>query len=324
MSNNAEAQQPVIKDRLGGQYSEPIRLARESMRKTNNPLIKLSRTYLGQIVVAVLTYVLLQKLLVPAVGSLIMGPIVQSGVVPPTASTAVQAYSEIILMAGFLLFMRFAEGRNFAAMGFIRKNVLRDLLLGYLADAMLFFVATGLTVLITGGSIEWVGTITPGILLFAFLGFFIQGSAEEVNGRSYVFLSTSRKHPEWLGALTSGVIFGLIHLTNQGITPLAVTNIVLVGIAFCLAVLLFENVWCVCAVHAAWNFTQGNILGLAVSGMEPGPSVLKTVFTTENELLSGGVFGIEANIITTMVYLVVIAVLVVLLLKKKAAKEAAA
>ena len=323
MSSNTETQKTAIKDMLGGEKSLPIQLVRKSMRETSNPFIKLCRSYPGQIVIAVITYLLLQKVLVTKIGYLVLFPLVEKGIVPPAATTAAQAYFEIIMMAGFILFMRFAEGRSFAAMGFIRKKVLGNVLFGYLAGVCLFSAAAALTVLVTGGRIEWAGTITPGFFLFAFFGFLIQGSAEEVNGRSYIFLSVSRKHPEWLAALTSGLIFGCIHLTNQGITPLAITNTVLFGIAFCFAVLLTENVWCVCAAHAAWNFAQGNLFGVSVSGNESGPSVFKTTFATDNELLSGGVYGIESNIITTALVLILIIVLI-LLLKKKAARQAAA
>ena len=321
MSNSTGTK--VIKDRLGGEYSLPIQLVRKSMRETDNPFIKLCRTYPGQILIAVITYILFQRILVKKIVYLILPPLLKKGIVPTTAITVSLAYFEIFMGIGFILFMRFVEGRNFAAMGFIRKNVLSNVLLGYLAGVFLFFVAMILTVLATGGRIEWAGTITPGFFLFALLGFLIQSSAEELNGRSYIFLSVSRNHPEWLAALTSGLIFGLIHLTNKGITPLSVTNIALAGIVFCLAVLLFENVWCVCAAHGAWNFSQGNIFGLAISGNDPGPSLFKATFNSENELLSGGIFGIEGNIVTTCLFLVIM-VLLIFLLKKKAAKRAAA
>ena len=66
----------------------------------------------------------------------------------------------------------------------------------------------------------------------------------------------------------------------------------------------------VAALHGAWNFAQGNIVGVAVSGQNAGGSLLH--FQARSGLpdwLSGGAFGLEGNIVTCLVLLVGIIIL---------------
>ena len=50
--------------------------------------------------------------------------------------------------------------------------------------------------------------------------------------------------------------------------------------------------------HFTWNTFQGVIYGMPVSGLTV-PGVVKTEFTANN-LLNGGMFGIEGGILTTL------------------------
>ncbi|MBQ7581812.1 MAG: CPBP family intramembrane metalloprotease, partial [Lachnospiraceae bacterium] len=185
-----------------------------------------------------------------------------------------------------------------------------------LAGFGMFTVTMLVTVFATGGHIEWFGTLAPWFFFVALFCFAIQSSAEEIDGRSCIFLSTARKHPDWISAVISGAFFGGIHLTNPGVTVLSTLNSALIGVMFCLLVLLFENVWIVCAMHTPWNFAQGNIYGLLVWGHDAGGSILKATIESENELLSGGAYGVESNLITTVLILILIVVLAIVLKNK--------
>ncbi len=66
-----------------------------------------------------------------------------------------------------------------------------------------------------------------------------------------------------------------------------------------------DNIWGVAALHGAWNFAQGNLVGVAVSGQNAGGSLLH--FQARSgvpDWLSGGAFGLEGNIVTCLVLLV--------------------
>ena len=78
-----------------------------------------------------------------------------------------------------------------------------------------------------------------------------------------------------------------------------------------------DNIWGVAALHGAWNFAQGNLVGVSVSGQNAGASLLH--FQARSGLpdwLSGGAFGLEGNIVTCLVLLVGIIILRLQLKKK--------
>jgi hypothetical protein len=60
-----------------------------------------------------------------------------------------------------------------------------------------------------------------------------------------------------------------------------------------------RTLWMPIGLHAAWNFTQGGIFGVPVSGHVSHGLVQATL--TGPALLSGGAFGLEASVIALAV-----------------------
>ncbi|MGB5078440.1 MAG: CPBP family intramembrane glutamic endopeptidase, partial [Sphingorhabdus sp.] len=58
--------------------------------------------------------------------------------------------------------------------------------------------------------------------------------------------------------------------------------------------MLTRRLWAAIGLHMAWNFTQGGIFGVAVSGFETS-GLLKPVMEGP-DLLTGGAFGAEASL----------------------------
>jgi len=73
--------------------------------------------------------------------------------------------------------------------------------------------------------------------------------------------------------------------------------------------LKFNSIWGVCAIHSAWNFVQGNIFGLQVSGMDK----MVTIWRFEaigNDYITGGDFGPEGGLSVSIVLLIALIVLI--------------
>lgn len=111
------------------------------------------------------------------------------------------------------------------------------------------------------------------------------------------------------------LVFALLHLGNPGIlsTPLPLLNIFLVGIFFAITREITKGLWFPIGFHLSWNFVQGNVLGLAVSGTEGGS--LMTSGVKGLPIISGGIFGAEGSLITTIILL--LACLLVLNIQRK-------
>lgn len=301
-----------------GYICEPVRLARQSLWGRENRFLSVCRSLPGEVVIAFLLYFLLQRILVPLIGSFVFNAVLLPlfGEDLMVFVTPIQAWLEIIMMAGFIAYMRFVQRRSFAAMGFIRKKWALWYLMGIGCGLTFFFVSLLLSVVLTGGGIVYNGSISPMMFLFALMGWMIQGMAEEVDGRGYMFLSISRSHKEYVGILVSGLFFGIIHINNSGATPLSVLNTTLWGILFCLLFIATENIWFIGALHASWNLAQGNVFGVSVSGSEPGPSIFRAQLVGDNAIFTGGAYGIEGNVVTTIIILVMIMASLLIIHKK--------
>ena len=60
-----------------------------------------------------------------------------------------------------------------------------------------------------------------------------------------------------------------------------------------------KNIYSAIGFHFIWNFALFNVIGLNLSGIEITNSIFK--FNVENMFLTGGNYGIESSILTTIV-----------------------
>jgi hypothetical protein len=83
----------------------------------------------------------------------------------------------------------------------------------------------------------------------------------------------------------------------------ATVNTALVGIPFSIAYLRTRMLWLPIGMHLAWNFVQGFVLGLPVSGVRAPVSILRGE-ATGSKLLTGGEYGPEAGLLATGIIIV--------------------
>mgnify|MGYP000902493869 FL=1 len=141
-------------------------------------------------------------------------------------------------------------------------------------------------------------------------GWIVQSSTEEIITRGWLMHIIGAKHNQALGFIISSILFGVLHIFNPGVSLLSILNIVLVGFLFGLYVIDTKDVWGACGLHAAWNFAQGNIYGFNVSGISSSTDTLISFTSKGTDILTGGAFGPEASIFTTIVLLIGIVALV--------------
>jgi len=141
-----------------------------------------------------------------------------------------------------------------------------------------------------------------GMLVLLLIGFLIQGMSEEVLCRGYFLVSIARnKGNVWLGIIVSSIAFAALHLGNLGIAPLAFINLILFGLFAGVYFVKRGNIWGIAAIHSIWNFAQGNIFGILVSGNDFGTTVFTSTINENMTFINGGDFGLEGGILTTVV-----------------------
>lgn len=220
-----------------------------------------------------------------------------------------------------IVFCRFIEKRSFESMGLKKEKLLPNYAIGLLIGFAAYSAALGVTILAGAANYEGGAFRNPLVYFIICIGWIIQGTEEEIVCRGYLMSSLSTKVPLWAAVLISSAIFGVMHIFNAGFTILACLNITLVGIMFALVAIRFDSLIPSCAIHSVWNWAQGNFYGMPVSGNASGPSVMKFSLPEGMELWTGGEFGIESGLGTTIVITAICAALLLIPQRRKAAKE---
>ncbi|MBO5903153.1 MAG: CPBP family intramembrane metalloprotease [Tidjanibacter sp.] len=213
-------------------------------------------------------------------------------------------FMTIFPILGAILYIKVLEGRSMASMGFIKCGWWRHYLCGFGVGLAMCSVALLLALILGGMGVSEVAT-RPNMTLWllTLAGFMVQGMSEEVMLRGYLTVSLASRMPVWLSVAITSLLFAFMHGGNTGLTPLSLVNLVLFGIFAAVFMLRYDNIWGIGALHSAWNFCQGNIFGVAVSGSNAGDTLLSfSVLEGAPRWISGGEFGLEGSIVTTVVF----------------------
>ena len=218
-----------------------------------------------------------------------------------------------LLAFGFILntafrWTRKVEKRPIRTLGFYKENFLSALFKGYGLGLSLFILAlAGLVVL---GQYQFdsihLDTYSLAFTLFTIPFWILQGTAEELVTRAWLIPQLAKRTNLKLAVLISSIFFTLLHMGNSGLTPLSLVNLFLFGVAMALYLLKTDTVWGVAGIHGAWNFAQGNLFGILVSGQPSGTSLMTFLPQGDQDWLSGASFGIEGSIMTSLVLLLLI------------------
>ncbi|MEM7033519.1 MAG: CPBP family intramembrane glutamic endopeptidase [Chloroflexota bacterium] len=259
-------------------------------------------------VIAVI-YILFQRLGAEQVSKLVADGELETivGQVQPQSAVdmmlfLITAFFGIYVLVG--LWVRFFEGRPIGSLGLSTEHPFRQFWRGFLIGAGMFILAVlpgmgfGLFTLEVGPVFTTSVLTGVGLVL---IGWLVQGSAEEFIFRGWIFPVISARYSLWLGILLSSLLFAVAHSLNPNIGWLAVLNLFLFGVFTALYALNEESIWGVCGIHAVWNWVQGNLLGLEVSGSRPGDVSLFVIKETGADMLTGGAFGPEGGLMVTAV-----------------------
>ena len=134
--------------------------------------------------------------------------------------------------------------------------------------------------------------IFPSLIAMAIM----PGFMEELLFRGILFHFLERFGGSWFALALTSALFGLAHIFNDNATALSSFAIAIeAGVLLGGAYMLTRSLWVPIGLHAAWNFTQGEIYDVPVSGFDQHGLV--TAKLSGPELLSGGAFGLEASVI---------------------------
>ena len=217
-----------------------------------------------------------------------------------------ELFSFVIILFLYIFWVKVIEKNALSSLGFVKRNWLK-----YLGWGIMFsLVQMGVIALIYQiggiGSFE-LNELSLEPILFI-LGLFpfwlLQGGTEEVATRGWLLTRIAARTNLPLAIAISSSLFGILHMGNAGVTFLSVLNIILDGVLAGLLFIYTDSIWLVVAQHGTWNYVQGNLLGFQVSGTGADASIFSFTMGSGPDWLTGGTFGAEGSIITTLVLLV--------------------
>lgn len=200
-----------------------------------------------------------------------------------------------------IIYCRNIEVRPVSSMGVRKNKIIPHYLIGLAVGIVMMTAITILSVVTGVNDISLCSNINVGIILLYLLGFFVQGMSEEFIFRGYLMTTIGGHHSPFLAVGISSFAFAIAHTANPGFNVFSCINLILFGIFAGVYMICFDDIWGVCGIHSIWNFMQGNFYGISVSGTGNTESVFRTSAVTEHSWLSGGKFGIEGSIFTTLI-----------------------
>jgi len=205
---------------------------------------------------------------------------------------------------------KYLEDLPFRALGcWFTKNWLKDLVLGLFFGAATISIAALIAFISGGLSFQPNQTagqsailLTLGISLIVFI---VAAAFEEILFRGYIFQTLARANLAWLSIALTSLFFAAGHLTNPNASYISTLNTALAGVWFGVAYLKTRTLWFVFGLHLMWNWFQGAIFGIEVSGIK---SLTTTPLFQEIDSgpiwLTGESYGIEGGIVSTIALII--------------------
>ena len=175
----------------------------------------------------------------------------------------------------------------------------KELGLGLLIGLLLFSAMTGIVALL--GGFEVLGLRGQGALWAMLAMAVTSGTIEEIMFRGILLRHLEALLGTWAALGITSLLFGAAHLPNPGATLFSAFAIAMeAGILLGAAYLVTRRLWLAVGIHAAWNFTQGWVFSVPVSGGE-APLGLLITRRIGPDWLTGGDFGLEASVVGMVV-----------------------
>jgi membrane protease YdiL (CAAX protease family) len=203
------------------------------------------------------------------------------------------AIRALVPLAAYLILVKLIERRALTELA--PRSLLPQGLLGVLLGLVLFSAVVAMLWLAGSYHVTSIRPDAPwfGALLVVGLG---AGIGEEIMFRGVLFRIVEEGLGTWWALAISALLFGAIHIANPGATLWSSAAIAIeAGLLFGLLYHVTRSLPICMGVHAAWNFAQGTIYGIPVSGSTAEGWLVSR--RSGPDWLSGGVFGAEASVV---------------------------
>ena len=237
--------------------------------------------------------------------------------------TLITYYGYIIISGVALLYWKLIEKKPLSEMGL--TNHFGNYFIGAIIGVLL--LAVSVVAIILTGNIEYHGVFENADILVIVLligGFVVQGATEEILCRGVVFRSLKEKTSLAIAMDISTLMFIIPHLSSLfdgGVIygVFGIINLLLISTIFSLLTIRFKSIWAACGLHSFWNAVLYSVLGLNLSGNDETVTAIFNMQSVGENIWNGGVYGIEASLITSVV--LAFAAILIMVIDRKQVKE---
>jgi membrane protease YdiL (CAAX protease family) len=221
--------------------------------------------------------------------------------VPPVPGVTFEMTVDLVALPILILLYVFVISRlgRHPRNDFRDSKALRRLLLGLVGGTIIFSVAVAIAAAMGIYRIVGVGDLN-GLLPALIASALFPAVSEEMLFRGILFRWLEEFGGSWAALLLTSLLFGAAHLANPNASVIAAVGIAFeAGVMLGAAYMLTRSLWLPIGLHAAWNFTQGEVFDIPVSGTKVDGMVDAQL--SGPPLLTGNGFGLEASVIAIVV-----------------------
>ncbi|MBQ1213419.1 MAG: CPBP family intramembrane metalloprotease [Tidjanibacter sp.] len=282
-----------------------------SSRKHSTPKGGSGQRVVARLLLTLVAYLGLQVVLRYA--GAVRGPVVEAlgqwGLTGQEARFVGSVVATVLMAAVVALYIIASRTKVGGGTKITAKKALGDYAKGAAVSLVMIGAVVALSVL--GGGVRYIGWGHVGVVeLVAVMIIGMLNVREELLFRGWMMGEMREYLPTWVAVAASSLLFGLAHVFNPHVTALALVNLSLLGALWALCVLKTGSLWMAMAMHSFWNFAQGKIAGMAVSGGSGTSSSVWQFEGVAGGLWGTGAFGLEGNLATTIVIVVALIVVV--------------
>lgn len=197
----------------------------------------------------------------------------------------------------YRVYVRVIEQRT--ASEFAGNFAARESGLGLIAGALLFSATLG--ALYVAGAYRVTAIAAWTVMVAPFFTMIVVGFLEEILFRGIIFRILQNWLGSWIALALSVVFFVLAHMGNEGATLIGLAAVAAAGLLLSAAYMVTQRLWLSIGIHVGWNFTQGGLFSVPVSG-HPAQGMIQGALSGPT-WLTGGAFGVEGSVFAVVTVL---------------------
>lgn len=219
-----------------------------------------------------------------------------SGEVHPTLVIVAEATTLLIVVLATAVMARL-EGHRVAFYGLAGVDRLRQFLIGIVTGFAFLSLLVGILVATHHLTLSHAGLPLGSSVTYALawaLCFLLVGMTEELMLRGYLLFTLARGIRFWPAAFVLAALFGLMHRSNPGESPIGLVSAVLIALVFSLSLWRLGHLWWAIGFHASWDWAESYFYGTPDSGIVSFGRLMRA-HPSGSVLVSGGLTGPEGS-----------------------------